>query len=315
MDNEEKKYAKYADMVAPERIERWLDRAGTSPKTKSAYLDGMMALFAYVRDCGLEFDELSEDDIFSFKDHFVENGYKPSTVSIYLAGIRSFYRFVEKDEEDGVDIACGVKGMKAERGFKKEVLHREQARELLASIETDTLKGKRDFAIVNLMIRTGLRDVEVVRALVGDVKFQDGEVATLRVQGKGRQSKDDFVVLDEATLSPIRDYLLARKGCEDGDSLFASVARRNCGDALTTRSLSRIVKSRLNAIGLTGDEYTAHSLRHTAVTYSLLGGATVQEAQAMARHSDINTTLIYAHNIERLRNPAESKASFYLDEG
>ena len=121
-------------------------------------------------------------------------------------------------------------------------------------------------------------------------------------------------MLDEAALSPIRNYLIARKALdEDDEPLFASVARRNFGQALTTRTLSRIVKGRLNAIGLTGEEYTAHSLRHTAVTYSLLGGATVQEAQAMARHSDINTTLIYAHNVQRFANPAESKVSAYLD--
>ena len=172
MEANERKYARYADMVAPAKIERWLSRVGTSPKTRSAYLDGMMALFAYVRSRGLDFDELNEDDVLSFKEHLIGSGYKPSTISVYLAGVRSFYRFDAKGKKDDVDIAKGVKGMKSERGFKKEVLHREQAKELLASIETVTLKGKRDFAIVNLMIRTGLRDVEVVRAPVGDIKFE-----------------------------------------------------------------------------------------------------------------------------------------------
>lgn len=50
-----------------------------------------------------------------------------------------------------------------------------------------------------------------------------------------------------------------------------------------------------------------------AVTYSLLGGATAQEAQAMARRANINTTLLYSHNIDRFLNPAESKASACLD--
>lgn len=315
MNSDEVKYAKYSYMVAPETIERWLERAGTSAKTKSAYLDGMMSFFSYVESRALDFASLGEDDVFAFKGYLMDAGYKPSTISIYLAGVRSFYRFCALGKSPEDDIAKGVKGVKSDRGFKKEILRRNEALELLASIERDTLKGKRDFAIVNLMIRTGLRDIEVVRALVGDLSLaEDEETFYLRVHGKGKQDKKDFVVLDEATLSPIRDYLVARGALEkDGEPLFASLANRNCGQALTVRSLSRIVKERLCAIGLCGDEYTAHSLRHTAVTYSLLGGATVQEAQAMARHADINTTLIYSHNLQRFANPAEAKASAYLD--
>lgn len=59
--------------------------------------------------------------------------------------------------------------------------------------------------------------------------------------------------------------------------------------------------------GIESERITAHSLRHTAVTLALLAGATVQEAQAMARHSSINTTMIYAHNIDRLETPAEGR--------
>ena len=315
MKTNEEKYAKYSDMVAPKKIEQWLSRTGASPKTRDAYFDGMKALFSYVRDRGLKFDKLTEEDIFNFKNHLNGSGYKPTTISIYLAGVRSYYRFAASTSKKTKDIAANVKGMKVERNFKKEALRRNEAKELLGSIERKTLQGKRDYAMINLMIRTGLRDIEVVRALVGDIKYPDDETATLAVHGKGRSGKDDFVVLDEAALSPIREYLIARKALDkDEEPLFASVSKRNYGQPLTVSSLSRIVKDRLRAVGLTGDVFTAHSLRHSAVTYSLLGGATVQEAQAMARHADINTTLLYAHNISRLSGSAEAKASAYLDE-
>jgi integrase len=58
---------------------------------------------------------------------------------------------------------------------------------------------------------------------------------------------------------------------------------------------------------------TAHSLRHTAITLALVGGATVQQAQAMARHANINTTMIYAHNLERMDRAAEDALSGLLD--
>ena len=97
------------------------------------------------------------------------------------------------------------------------------------------------------------------------------------------------------------------QGVKDSSPLFISHSDRNYGERLTTRSISRIVKDRLQASGLDDRRLTAHSLRHTAVTFSLIGGASIQEAQTLARHSDINTTLIYAHNLERIAKAPELK--------
>jgi integrase/recombinase XerC/integrase/recombinase XerD len=60
-------------------------------------------------------------------------------------------------------------------------------------------------------------------------------------------------------------------------------------------------------MGLDSKRFSAHSMRHTGITLSLKGGATIQEAQAMARHSSIDTTMIYAHNINRLLHAPERK--------
>jgi len=81
---------------------------------------------------------------------------------------------------------------------------------------------------------------------------------------------------------------------------------------MTTRSISRIVKAALKGAGMDSDRLTAHSLRHTAVTLSLLAGASIQEAQSMVRHSNINTTLIYAHNIDRIGKAAERRIDTLL---
>ncbi|MBR3690990.1 MAG: tyrosine-type recombinase/integrase, partial [Eggerthellaceae bacterium] len=86
------------------------------------------------------------------------------------------------------------------------------------------------------------------------------------------------------------------------------------GGRLTTRSVSGIVKQALRNIGLDSERYTAHSLRHTSVTYALMAGATVEEAQKMARHADISTTMLYAHHVDRVRNNAEARVSSFLDE-
>ncbi|MBK7141481.1 MAG: tyrosine-type recombinase/integrase [bacterium] len=99
---------------------------------------------------------------------------------------------------------------------------------------------------------------------------------------------------------------------EDDEPLFASVSYRNSRQRLSTRSIRRIVKVALRQCGLDSARLSAHSLRHTAVTLSLQGGASPQEAQAMARHSSIETTMIYAHNIDRIAHAPERRIAALL---
>jgi len=153
--------------------------------------------------------------------------------------------------------------------------------------------------------------VEAIRAKVGDIRQESGE-AVLWIQGKGRDTKDEFVLLTSETLKPIYESIKARDNVSEASPLFASLSDRNKDKGLTTRTLRRIVKENLRGIGLDSGRLTAHSLRHTAITLSLQAGATIQEAQALARHSNINTTMIYAHNIDRIAHAPERKIDTLL---
>ena len=115
-------------------------------------------------------------------------------------------------------------------------------------------------------------------------------------------------------LADINRYLDERKDLSPTDPLFASTSNRNKGGRLTARSVSGIAKQALRNIGLDSDRYTAHSLRHTSVTYALMAGASLEETQKMARHADISTTMVYAHHVDRVRSNAEAKVGSYLDE-
>ena len=87
------------------------------------------------------------------------------------------------------------------------------------------------------------------------------------------------------------------------EPLFVSYGRNSRGRRLSFRSISRIVKQAMAAVGLVSPRLTAHSLRHTAVTLALKEGATLQQVQQFARHRQIETTLRYAHNLEYAMNP------------
>jgi integrase/recombinase XerD len=247
------------------------------------------------------------DDILQYKAFLEKQGLSPLTISSYIVVVRRFFEWMES-EKIYPNVARGVKGMKRNRGFRKDPLTLNQIQKLLHHMERDSFQGIRDFAIINLLIRTGLRTIELVRSNVGDIRQESGQ-SVLWVQGKGRDSKDEFVVLTDQTLLPIQEYLrkCRSKRLRENDPLFSSISDRNSGMRLTTRSISRIVKDNLRRIGIDNLRLTAHSLRHTAITLALQGGASLQEAQALGRHANINTTMIYAHNINRVSNAPEHK--------
>jgi integrase/recombinase XerD len=256
---------------------------------------------------------LSRQDILDYKDFLkYDKDLTSFTIGGYLTVVRRFFEWLDS-MNIYPNVAKGIKGPKRKRGFNKDALTIDQAKKLLHSLDKSTLAGKRDYAMLNLMVRTGLRTIEIIRAKREDIGRQGGE-PVLFIHGKGRDSKDELVLLTEHTLQPIKEYFLARGRVRDEDPIFASHSTKNWGKRLTTRSVSRIAKERLKAADLNDARLTAHSLRHTAITFSLLAGATPQEARAMARHSDINTTLIYAHNINRITQAPERKIDAFLED-
>ena len=111
-------------------------------------------------------------------------------------------------------------------------------------------------------------------------------------------------------LKPIYEYLQARGRVSDTEPLFVSVSDRNNGQRLTTRSIRRIAKEHLRDIHLDSDRLTAHSLRHTFATVALKNGAPLLQVKEAMRHNSVETTMIYAHSLDRISNGAERYVNF-----
>jgi integrase/recombinase XerC/integrase/recombinase XerD len=286
-------------------IERFIENVDVKSNSKSTYRRQIKPFFEWLSSRYLlsELRSLSHLDIVAYKEQLISSGKSSYTVSGYLTVIRKFFEWLES-KKIFPNIAKNVKGLKSPKGFRKECLTVDQIKEALASFDVSTSEGLRDYAIFNLLVRTGLRTVEVARAAVGDLRQQSGE-AVLWIQGKGRDSKDDFVILVEETLRPLRKYLASRGPLNDKDALFSSSSNRSQGEPLKERTIRGIIKEALRRIDIDDARLTAHSLRHTAVSLSIKGGASLIQAQAMARHSDPKTTMIYFHNHERIKSGAE----------
>ena len=281
---------------------RFIAYLDAKESTVETYSKAMRPFFSYLADNGIT--RPTRETVIAYRDS-IRARLKPSTVQTYIITLRLFFAWTA---QEGLypNVAEHIKGAKLDRQHKKDALTGSQAKAVLQGIERDTLTGKRDYAIMALMTSCGLRCVEVARANMEDMRTA-GDSAALYLQGKGRDERTEYVKLAEPVEAAIRDYLKARGKAEGKEALFTSTSNNNAGQALTTRSISGIVKSHMRAAGFNSERLTAHSLRHTAATLNLMNGGSVQETQQLLRHSNIGTTMIYAHNLERAANNSEAR--------
>lgn len=272
--------------------------------SRSLYTRTITQYFNWLQEEGKDINTLTRADILEYKDSLLSSGLSALTIGSYIVAVRKFYEWAEA-EKIYPNIAKGIKTPKRVQAFKKQHLTDTKSGELLEHFQTLSL---RDYAIVNLILRTGLRTIEVVRADIGDITFK-GERRILKIWGKGHTEKDDFVILTDKAYQPIKNYLETRKGAKQGEPLFTSNSRQNAGERLTTRTISKICKEGLQAIGLDGKEFTAHSLRHTTAVAILKHGGSITDVQEVLRHTSPVTSQIYTESVKeelRLENAPEA---------
>lgn len=281
---------------------RWVSFIEAQPQTITTYRKAINYFLQWTQANGVTTP--TRADILTYRDYLKAN-HKATTVKVYLTAVKLFFQWTA---QEGLfpNIADHIKGAKLNNEFKKDYLTKNQVGKFLEKIDTSNLAGLRDFAITFLMVTTGLRTIEVVRADIGDLRTV-ADFTALYIQGKGRDEKAEYVKVPFEVEEAIRAYLNARGETNQQAPLFASISRNNKGGRLTTRAVSGICKGHLVEAGFNSGRLTAHSLRHTAATLNLLNGGTPRETQQLLRHKNINTTMIYSHNLDRAKNNSEER--------
>lgn len=281
---------------------RWTSYIDAMPKTVETYTRAIKQFYTYMHSNGI--DQPQREDVIAYRD-YLKQEHKPTTVQSYLAAVKLFFQWTAQ-EHLYPNIAEHIKGAKLDTEHKKDYLTTKQVNRVLGTIDRSTFKGLRDYALLSLMVTTGLRTISIVRADIADIRTA-GDDTALYYQGKGHEEKADYVKLAEPVEEVIRAYLKARGEKDQNAPLFASISNRNSNERMTTKSISRLCKENLIAAGLDSDRLTAHSFRHTAATLNLMNGASVEETQQLLGHKNINTTLIYSHALERAKNNSEKR--------
>lgn len=269
--------------------EKYLNYIDVSDNTAKTYEVGLLQFINYLQQNDISFPQ--RKDIINFRN-YLEQYHKPTTVNSYIVAVRNFFAWLEY-EGFAKDIAKNVKGMKVSNEHKRLSLTVEQCKEVLGNV-----KDLREKVLFLLATTCGIRANEIVNIRVEDFKEKEGKVC-LYLLGKGRDYKQDYVIITPDILDLIKEYI---KVYNISDYLFVSSSNNNKNGKLTTKTIRLMIKDMFARVGIVGDEYSCHSLRHTFATLSIQGGKDIREVSQALRHKNIQTSLIYIHDMERLNN-------------
>ena len=177
-----------------------------TPNTVRTYRGSLKQWFLYLRENQIV--QPTAETVRQYRDYLKNTGKKATTIKNYIIAVKRFFAWTE---EAGLypNIAKHIKSGRLSNNFKKDYLTGYQAKQILNHIDRSTVKGKRDYAMLVMMLTMGLRTIEVVRANVEDIRTK-GNTTVLYVQGKGHADKDGLIRMPAHVESAIRDYLSVR---------------------------------------------------------------------------------------------------------
>lgn len=285
-----------------------------NPHTRRAYrtdLSDFMEFTGIVNP--VEFRIVTRGHILAWRKSLEERELSGATIRRKMAAISSLFEYL--CEKNAVE-TNPVKGAKRPRADSNEgktpALGDVQARDLLVAPKKDTLKAKRDRAILSVFLYHGLRREELANLKVGDIQQRSG-VPHLKVFGKG--SKTRYIPLHSASAVAIDHYLEhAGHRVDVKGALFRTLGRNMLGysetgtdntrRAITPDGVYREIKRYAKKAGIDIAGFGAHSLRATAATNALLHEADIAKVQEMLGHANISTTRLYDRRNSRPEDSA-----------
>jgi len=220
---------------------------------------------------------------------------------LLATALRSFLRFLYLVGETTIDMSLSVPTVRKWCGAAvPALLSPEQVERILGAVDRSTPRGRRDFAVLLLLARLGLRAGEVVRLELGDIRWRTGEIV---VRGKGRVL--DRLPLLSDTGEALAVYLRKDRGSSASRQVFLRTIAPRVG-LRGSAAVSHIVRDALARAGIQPKSRgAAHLFRHSLATRMIRHGATMAEISEVLRHRSQSTTEIYAKvDFEALREVA-----------
>jgi integrase/recombinase XerD len=276
-----------------------------APSSKRIYLNDTKYFAQWMQSQALTPEGMTRSDMIAYRLHLAQSTYaKPTKQRMFRVAMRLMNeqytsgRIKEKITE-------GVRGFKTDDDETSHTaLTKSQARDMLESIDRSTKQGKRDYALILMLLKTGVRRAELVALNRKDIRMIDGHHVAVIEHGKG--DKRRIVKLRVDVYRAIDAYLQA---LPQGDlPLFVSFRK---GDHPTTaRMTDKAVELLVKKYAPQGIHLTPHGLRATFATLALEGDAPLHQVQYALGHADPRTTERYQRRKLNLDNNAVDVLNF-----
>ena len=260
-----------------------------SANTLDAYQKDLDKLLNFLEEENIDFRDVKLENLQSFVATLMDVGIAPRSIARILAGVKSFYKFLELENEI-TNNPTELLESPARGEHLPDVLTVEEIDRMIGSIDMEKAEGQRDRAIIETLYSCGLRVSELCALRISDLYLEEGFI---RVHGKGK--KERLVPISQSAIEELtlwfadRETIHIRPGNED--TVFISFRR---GTALSRITVFHLVKM----LALAADIRTnvsPHTFRHSFATHLLEGGANLRAIQEMLGHEDIGTTEMYLH--------------------
>ena len=276
--------------------------------TRKAYYSNIMTFYHWCEQQGLAFDQIESYHVAAYRETLLKEGnprtgrkVSKSTFKQHLAAIRMLYDWLIMGQVVAVNPAHAVRGPKlVTKKGKTPHLEEDDARHLLESIDTSSVVGLRDRALIGLMTYTFARVEAAISMNVADY-FPKGKRWHVRLHEKG--GKDHEMPAHHKLEEFMEAYLNAAAIREQKDSpLFPTAYRKT--KQLTANRMHRVdawrmVRRRAKDAGIE-TPIGCHTFRATGITNYLINGGTLEKAQQMANHESSRTTGLYDHRSDEL---------------
>lgn len=289
------------------------------------YKQDIKAFVSWMHQSGITLQLLTRVDLLNYRKFLSEQGKSNITINRMFSVVRILIaQLVDNGTIGSNPLEKKFKTLPTNDETTHVALDDKQAKLLLDAIDTTSIKGKRDYAIVSLMLRSGLRREEVQKLNIGNIKMKQGHYVADIEDGKGGKpatvkiAPDVWRYINEymqalQTAYPRRDaridaplFLSFRKG--DVPSLRSDRTGKLVEQRIDIKAIETTVKSLGDALGIV--KLTPHGLRATFITLAMEHDATLEQTQYAARHKDPRTTERYRKRKQNLDNNAVDKLSF-----
>ncbi len=269
--------------------------------TVESYMNDLRSFAHYIlRQWDVPPHKVETEMVERYMGWLYDSGREATSQARSLSGVRSFYNFLlleERVESSPVEM---IPTPKTGRHLP-DVLTLAEIDRILAAIDTSTVKGLRDVAMIELLYSCGLRVSELIALRFSDLFFGEGYI---RVVGKG--DKQRLVPISAVARDRVQIYMEQRRAMrvrelKDTDIIFLN----NRGSRLTRVMIFTLLKQAAERAGIT-KKISPHTLRHSFATHLLEGGAGIRQVQELLGHENIMTTEIYTHlDHSRLRKTVD----------